>query len=77
MLKITETQKAARVKICRQLLVSHAGDDISCSDEKLCLLQETHNQQNDRIYSVLLRKIPREKFVVEQYQSVNDLNGVI
>jgi hypothetical protein len=40
------------------------------SNEKLFLQQETHNQQNDRVYSVSLRDISREKLAVERYQFV-------
>jgi hypothetical protein len=39
---LTETKQAAKVQKCRQLLAWHAVDDIF-SDEKLFLLQETHN----------------------------------
>jgi hypothetical protein len=62
---LTEAQKAnnSKKKI-RQLLASCAGDNIIFSDNKLFLLQETYNQQNDRAYAVLLIDIIREKFAV-------------
>jgi hypothetical protein len=56
---LTEAQKAAKVQKYRLRLTSHAGDDIIYSDEKLFLLQKTHSQQKDQIYSVLFRVIPR------------------
>jgi hypothetical protein len=64
---LTEAQKTARVQKFRNLLAWHAGDGIIFSDEKLFLLQETHNQQNDLVYSVFLRDVPQEKLDVKRF----------
>jgi hypothetical protein len=54
---LTEAQNVVGVQKCQQLLAWHVDDDIIFSNKKLILLQETHNQQNDRVYSVSLSGI--------------------
>jgi hypothetical protein len=45
----------------------HAGDDIIFSDDKMFQLQESCNQQNNKMYAVSLADIPREKLAVERF----------
>jgi hypothetical protein len=42
--------------------------DIIFSDEKIILLPETHNQQNDRVYSVLLRDTHRKNWLLNGFK---------
>lgn len=66
---LTIAQKKARVKKCQHLLAWHAGDDIIFSDEKMFILQDSHNQQNDRVYGKSLKDIPQDKLAVERFQN--------
>ncbi|XP_055643520.1 uncharacterized protein LOC129779828 [Toxorhynchites rutilus septentrionalis] len=68
---LTEKQKAGRVQRCRQLLKRHGGCEILFSDKKLFLLQDHHNQQNDRIYAAHLSDFPRDKLAVQGFQNVS------
>lgn len=70
---LTERQKQARVQRSRNLLVRHGDCEILFSDEKLFLLQDNHNQQNDRVYGKTLADIPRDKLAVERYQNVSKI----
>lgn len=68
---LTVAQKKARVTKCKDLLAWHAGDEIIFSDEKMFQLQDTHNQQNDRVYGISLNSIPVNKLAVERFQGVS------
>lgn len=68
---LTDKNKLARVQKSQELLRWHAGDEILFSDEKLFLLQDSHNQQNDRVYAGRLCDCPKEKLAVERYQNVS------
>lgn len=68
---LTVAQKKARVKKCRDMLAWHDGDDMIFSDEKMFVLQDSHNQQNDRVYGVSLRDIPADKLAVQRFQSTS------
>jgi hypothetical protein len=59
--------KATRVQKCPQLLAWHGdGDDIIFSSRNDFWLHETHSQQHDWVYFVLLRDIPRENLAAER-----------
>lgn len=66
---LTTAQKEARVRKCKDLLSWHAGDDIIFSDEKMFILQDPHNQQNDRVYGTSLKDIPIDKLAVQRFQN--------
>lgn len=68
---LTTAQKIARVQRSKHLLAWHADSEILFSDEKMFLLQDSHNQQNDRVYSVSLASAPRDKLAVERFQNVS------
>lgn len=68
---LTTVQKTERVRRSRNLLAWHAGDEIIFSDEKMFLLQDSHNQQNDRVWSVSLYDAPVDKLAVERFQNVS------
>lgn len=68
---LTQKQKAARVVKSKELLRWHDGDEIIFSDEKMFLLQDSHNQQNDRVYGKSLKNIPVDKLAIERYQNVS------
>lgn len=66
---LTEAQRVARVKKCKHLLEWHADSEIIFSDEKLFVLEEQYNAQNDRIYAVSMDSIPATERAVERYQN--------
>jgi transposase len=68
---LTTALKVARMEKCKHLLDWHGGDEIIFSDEKIFLLQDSHNQQNDRVYGVTLQDIPRNKLEVERFQNAS------
>jgi inhibitor of nuclear factor kappa-B kinase subunit alpha len=68
---LTEKQKLARVVRSRELQRRHADCEIILFDEKMFLLQDTHNQQNDRIYATKLADIPKDKLAVQRFQNVS------
>lgn len=70
---LTIAQKKARVKKCDHLLSWHGDTEFIFSDEKLFVLQEHHNAQNDRLYAVSMDDIPIEKKIVERYQSASSV----
>src|SRR5690349_17342654 len=55
---LTTAQKVKRHQGSKFLLDWHAGDEIIFSDEKLFLLQDSHNAQNDRVYPKFSNDIP-------------------
>ena len=65
----TLAQKKARVLKAKHLLAWHADSEIIFSDEKMFLLQDFDNQQNDRVWAISLHDIPKEKLAVERYQN--------
>lgn len=68
---LTVVQRKARVAKCKNLLAWHADDEIIFSDEKMFLLKDTHNHQNDRVYGVRLKDIPVDKLAVQQFQNTS------
>jgi hypothetical protein len=58
-------------KRAKILLSWHADDEIFFSDEKLLVLEQQLNVQNDRVWSVSLSDIPREKSAVPRYQNAS------
>lgn len=68
---LTEKQKKARVIRSKELLQRHADCDIVFSDEKMFLLQDTHNQQNDRVYAAQLADVPKDKLAIQRFQNVS------
>jgi inhibitor of nuclear factor kappa-B kinase subunit alpha len=68
---LTNKQKVARVQRCRNLLKRHASCEILFSDEKMFLLQDQHNQQNDRVYAAQLSEIPRNNLAIQRFQNVS------
>ena len=55
------------------LLERHANDEILFSDEKLFVLEPSHNAQNDRMYAACLQDIPYEKLGVPRSQSAQSV----
>jgi hypothetical protein len=70
---LTEVQKKTKVVKFRNLLRWHDGDEIIFSDEKMFLLQESHNQQNNRVYVKKLSDASMNKLAVERYQNVSSV----
>jgi hypothetical protein len=53
------------------LLSWHAGDEIYFSDEKMFVLEQQLNMQNNRMFLVSLSDISREKVTVPRYQNAS------
>lgn len=70
---LSNAQKVKRFERSKILLDWHAGDEIIFSDEKLFLLQESHNTQNDRVYATSLDNIPTNKRQVQRFQNVSSV----
>lgn len=70
---LTDAQKEARVKRCRGLVQRHATSEIIFSDEKMFVLQETYNSQNDRVYAISLAKAPREKLQIQRFKNASKI----
>lgn len=66
---LSMAQKQARLQKCKNILAWHEGDDIIFSDEKMFTLEDTHNQQNDRVYGKSLKDIPENHLAVERFQN--------
>jgi hypothetical protein len=60
-----------RFKRAKILLSWHAVDEIVFSDEKMFVLEQQLNVQNDRVWSVSLSDIPQEKLTVPRYQNAS------
>lgn len=65
---ITETTKTKRMERVSSILAWHAGDEFVFSDEKLFVLQDSHNSQNDRIWSISISSISEEQKNVKRFQ---------
>lgn len=67
---LTDDNKRVRLERCQQLLLSHASprkwSSILFTDEKLFTIEQFHNHQNDRIWSV---ESPGSSGVVEHRQN--------
>jgi inhibitor of nuclear factor kappa-B kinase subunit alpha len=69
---LTTKNKEDRVKRCKVLLKRHGQksvENLIFSDEKMWLLQESHNAQNDRIYAVSTREVPQQVRTVQRFQN--------
>ncbi|CAM4936437.1 unnamed protein product [Rotaria socialis] len=70
--ELSEKQTVARLKRCKTLLVQHDSDDIRkivFSDEKLFIVEQKYNRQNDRIYSLSIEDIPENIRTVQRFQN--------
>lgn len=56
-----------------QILAWHAGDEFIFSDEKLFVLEQHHNAQNDRLWSVSFKDIPENERSVPRFQSASSV----
>lgn len=68
---LTTAQKIKRYKRSGELLAWRDGDDIVFSDEKLFVLEQPFNHQNDRVYSVSIHNISPEDRNIERYQNAS------
>lgn len=68
---LTNAQKLKRTERSDVLLSWHAENEIIFSVEKLFLLQDSHNAQNDRVWSVSLQDIPASTLQVQRFQNVS------
>lgn len=63
---LTLPQKRARVAKCKSALAWHEGGEIIFPGEKIFNLQDSHKQQNDRVYGTSLDDIPIDMFAVKR-----------
>ena len=68
---ISEASEKKRLERSSALLAWHGGDEIIFSDEKLFVLEQTFNVQNDRLWSVDIQSIPSEKKNVPRFQNAS------
>lgn len=66
---VSEATSHKRFDRAAHLLAWHAGDEFVFSDEKLFVLQQPHNSQNDRLWSVSIHDIPDNQKNIPRFQS--------
>lgn len=70
---ITVAQKEKRLKRCKILNTWHADSEIIFSDEKLFVLEQSVNSQNDRCYGVSISSIPEDIRSVKRFQNKSSI----
>lgn len=68
---ITAAAREKRKKRSQHLLSWHAESEIIFSDEKLFVLEEKFNVQNDRLWAVGIEDIPKDKRNIPRYQNAS------
>lgn len=69
---LTIKNKEERVKRCKLLLKRRglkSAEKVIFSDEKMWVLEESYNSQNDRVYSLSIKDIPTNVRMVNRYQN--------
>jgi inhibitor of nuclear factor kappa-B kinase subunit alpha len=66
---VSEATKKKRIERSKHILAWHAGDEMIFSDEKMFVLEQSHNSQNDRAWSVSIQDIPEDKQHVPRFQN--------
>jgi inhibitor of nuclear factor kappa-B kinase subunit alpha len=66
---VSATSKQKRLERATLLLSRHAGEEFVFSDEKLFVLQQSHNIQNDRLWACSSRSIPDSERNIPRFQS--------
>lgn len=69
---LSAKNKKDRIDRCKRLLKRHGQksvEKIVFSDEKMWMLQESYNAQNDRIYSISINDVPQNVRTVQRYQN--------
>lgn len=65
---LTASTIAKRKKRSEHILQWHEGDEFIFSDEKLFVLEQSLNSQNDRIYSISFQDLPDDRKYVKRFQ---------
>lgn len=66
---LTEATTKKRLDRSKLILSRHAGQEFVFSDEKLFVLQQPHNAQNDRLWAPTLASIPPSQINIPRFQS--------
>lgn len=66
---VSVLSKQKRFERCKNILAWHADHEIIFSDEKLFVLEQSHNSQNDRVWSTNIENIPEHKRHVPRFQN--------
>ena len=66
---VTEATTKKRLDRSKLILSRHAGQEFVFSDEKLFVLQQPHNVQNDRLWAPTLVSIPPSHINISRFQS--------
>lgn len=66
---ISKAIKKKRLDRSNTILSWHAGDEFVFSDEKLFVLEQSHNAQNDRLWAENIQDIPYNQRNVPRFQS--------
>lgn len=71
---LTAKQKLTRIQRCKMLLKRHGKkkvEKIIFSDEKLFVMQQSHNPKNDVVYSLCIQDIPEHLRAVQRFQNTS------
>ena len=73
---LSAKQMVARLERCKALLARHDSDDVQkivFSDEKLFVVEQKYNVQNDRIYALSIEDIPENVRTVQRFQKSSSI----
>lgn len=65
---LSQASKQKRAERSNTILSWHAGDEFVFSDEKLFVLEQSHNAQNDRLWAAKMADIPENQKYVPRFQ---------
>lgn len=66
---VSEATREKRLNRAKMILSRHAGQEFVFSDEKLFVLQQPHNVQNDRVWAPTRDSIPECSLNIPRFQS--------
>lgn len=66
---VSEATSKKRLDRAKRILSRHAGQEFVFSDEKLFVLQQPHNVQNDRVWAPSRDSIPESNINIPRFQS--------
>nr|XP_029709501.1 uncharacterized protein LOC115255511 [Aedes albopictus] len=67
---VSEATREKRLNRAKMILTRHAGQEFVFSDEKLFVLQQPHNVQNDRVWAPTRDSIPECSLNIPRFQNV-------
>lgn len=70
---VSAASKKKRLERASLLLSRHGGEEFIFSDEKLFVLQQSHNVQNDRLWAISSRTVPESDRNIPRFQSADSV----